>query len=1681
MQSKPGRTKISRIVFLGVCLAIFISTVALPSGYLSKASAAVQKAGRRTSGASGSAPAKSSTSRLPARKSKAAARPQQGPNDYVPGVLLPGEKGIEKTTDEIMQAQTNAPASSRFMKPERELEEREERPQNPNAKPIASFPDPNAATRPAAPVTPNIHTTGLSFDGATLTDTGAFPPDSMGAVGPTQFITFVNGRLRTFTKAGVADGVINADPDVFFASVMTPVSPPVLLNFTSDALVRYDRFSGRWFLAIIDVPCTNATCTTTAPNRFLLAVSDAASNGTITGSTVWTFFQFQGSPGTDFLDYPSLGIDANALYTGGNMFTSAGSFVGTNGYVIQKSSVLGAGPMVVTLFAGLVSGATGAGPFSPRGVDNFDSTATEGYFVGVDNATFSTLMFRRVSNPGSLTPTISGNISVTVPTTTFPNRVEHAGNTGGLNGGLDSLDDRLYEAMIRNGRLWTAHNFRVNATGVASTVAASRNATRWYEFQNLTTTPTLVQSGTVFDNAATRAAARQYFIPSVTVNGQGHAVLGFTAAGTPIGPTPAYVGRLAGDTLGTMVGPPTVAAVTFGTTTANYNPPSDPGGAAGRRWGDYSFTSVDPLDDMTIWTIQEYNQALNSYAVRVARLAAPPPATPSSSAPPSIATGQASVSVTITGTSSGGSGFYDPGANLPAPALPFNHISASVTGGVTVNSVTYNSPTSVTLSLNTTAASAGLQNVTITNPDGQSATGTNILTITGPACTLTCPGNITVSNDTNQCAAVVTYANPTTSGTCGTVTCSPASGAMFPVGTTTVNCSEPGGGNCSFTVTVNYTQVPTITPGGPTTFCAGGSVTLTSNSASGNQWNLNGNPIGGATNQTFVATASGNYTVTVTIGACSSTSAVTTVTVNPTPPTPTITPGGPTTFCAGGSVTLTSSSATGNQWYLNGNPIGGATNQTFNATASGSYTVVVTASGCSSAPSSATVVTVNPAPPTPTITPGGPTTFCAGGSVTLTSSSATGNQWYLNGNPIGGETNQTYVATASGNYTVVVTASGCPSAPSAPTTVTVNPIPPTPTITPGGPTTFCAGGSVTLTSSSATGNQWYLNGNPIGGATNQTFNATASGNYTVIVTSSGCSSAPSSTTTVTVNPLPPTPTVTPGGPTTFCAGGSVTLTSSSATGNQWYLNGNPIGGATNQTFVATASGSYTVVVTASGCPSAPSAATTVTVNPIPPTPTITPGGPTTFCPGGSVTLTSSSATGNQWYLNGNPIGGATNQTFNATASGSYTVVVTASGCSSAPSAAVTVSATDTTPPTVTCPGNITTTTSANQCTAVVNYTTPTGSDNCTLPANPVVCSPPAGSVFSKGTTTVTCTVTDASNLTGTCAFTVTVNDNQNPTLSCPPNQTVNVVSAPATVTYPAPTASDNCPGVGTPICTPASGSMFATGTTTVNCSVSDAAGNPASCSFTVTVIVCTLSCPANITVSNAANQCGAVVTFAPTATPGCGTVTCSPASGSFFPKGTTTVTCNSTAGPSCSFTVTVNDTQPPVITCPANQTAIITAANATCVVVNYTTTASDNCPGVSVVCNPPAGTCFALGVTTVNCTATDAVGNTATCSFTVSVFDVCIQDDSNPGTVILLNTATGAYRFCCNGTTYTGTGVVVKKGNVVTLDHTIATRKVYAKVDRGTYTGTAWLQQPPGTNLCSITDRDIRNNTCNCQ
>lgn len=215
----------------------------------------------------------------------------------------------------------------------------------------------------------------------------------------------------------------------------------------------------------------------------------------------------------------------------------------------------------------------------------------------------------------------------------------------------------------------------------------------------------------------------------------------------------------------------------------------------------------------------------------------------------------------------------------------------------------------------------------------------------------------------------------------------------------------------------------------------------------------------------------------------------------------------------------------------------------------------------------------------------------------------------------------------------------------------------------------------------------------------------------------------------------------------------------------------------------------------------------------------------------------------------------------------------------------------------------------------------------------------------------------------------------------------------AVVNFPNPAVSRSCPGVNVS-CSPASGSLFPVGDTTVTCTATDICGGIAECSFTVTVNDTEppkIQCPNDITKANDPGECGAMVTFHPTVTDNCPGVTfsCSPASGSFFPVGTTSVTCTATDASgnkaTCSFTVTVTDTEPPIINCPADITVAIPPCHVE-PIINFTApTASDNCGVASVTCIPSSGSIFDVGTTTVTCTATDIHGNSSTCNFYVTV------------------------------------------------------------------------------------------------
>ena len=224
---------------------------------------------------------------------------------------------------------------------------------------------------------------------------------------------------------------------------------------------------------------------------------------------------------------------------------------------------------------------------------------------------------------------------------------------------------------------------------------------------------------------------------------------------------------------------------------------------------------------------------------------------------------------------------------------------------------------------------------------------------------------------------------------------------------------------------IDYITQPLVTAGGATTFCQGGSVTLTSTASASYLWS------NGATTQAIVVSTSGSYSVICTnTRGCTATSAATTVVVNPLP-TATITAGGPTTFCTGDSVILTSSVGSSYLWS------NGATTQSTTIYTSGNYTVTVTDANTCSAISAATTVSASQSP-VPTVTPGGPIAICQGASVVLTSSVADTYLW----SP-GGQTTQSITVTQAGNYHVTATNSNpCNGVgASADVAITVNPLP----------------------------------------------------------------------------------------------------------------------------------------------------------------------------------------------------------------------------------------------------------------------------------------------------------------------------------------------------------------------------------------------------------------------------------------------------------------------------------------------------------------------------------------------------------------------------------------------------------------------------------------------------------------
>lgn len=352
----------------------------------------------------------------------------------------------------------------------------------------------------------------------------------------------------------------------------------------------------------------------------------------------------------------------------------------------------------------------------------------------------------------------------------------------------------------------------------------------------------------------------------------------------------------------------------------------------------------------------------------------------------------------------------------------------------------------------------------------------------------------------------------------------------------------------------------------------------------------------------------------------------------------------------------------------------------------------------------------------------------------------------------------------------------------------------------------------------------------------------------------------------------------------------------------------------------------------------------------------------------------------------------------------------------------TVTVTDTELPTVDCPSDILINLPLTKCDTALNWQPAFPSDNCGIKT--FGADVPQGSVFEAKTTTVTYTVEDNAGNTATCSFTITAKDGVRPVIAnCPKDTVVNTTDpCGAMVSWNLPTATDNCTPEAELVWSSSHqpGAMFSIATTGVQITVADGSGNLDTCKFNVKVVSTVTPGFDKVPASQMLIGCEAIATWEPVTVKGfciLPTLDSTHMPGDTFKLGTTVVTYMATDDKgttyTATFSITVSEITPPVLTgCPTDSivvntsgetihgagpflTSVTAGPNCSGAVLSFLSPlATDNC-GLAVVeqtTGQASGALFAPGSSVVTFKATDASGNSSTCSVKVTVLGVALPE-----------------------------------------------------------------------------------------
>ena len=389
------------------------------------------------------------------------------------------------------------------------------------------------------------------------------PPDTTGAVGRDELMSTLNSNYVIQRKS---DGKVlgKVTMDAFWA--------PVGAHHPFDPRVLFDPYSNRWLVSAGADPVLPSS-------EILYGISDTADPQ---GS--WHLYAIDADPeNTSFADFPTLGFDQSTVAIGINMFDNA-----TEAYV--------RGRLIVLDYASLRAGADGRpldlsvpGGFALQPAVTYSPTAQTLYLV--EHVDSMSATYRLWSLRDRMLAIVGGGPK-TNPLGPFgtPGPLNVLPQDGGR--GVDSGDSRAGNAVFRNGHVWYAQTIALPPGG---TGYGTHTAVQWVE---LDTTGAFVQGGRIEDaRALPWNGGHSYAFPSLAVNSRDDVLVGFSEFQSTDYVDAAYAYRAGTDPPNTVREPVTLkdGEGPYTKTRGGFN-----------RWGDYSGSAVDPSDDLSLWTTQEY-------------------------------------------------------------------------------------------------------------------------------------------------------------------------------------------------------------------------------------------------------------------------------------------------------------------------------------------------------------------------------------------------------------------------------------------------------------------------------------------------------------------------------------------------------------------------------------------------------------------------------------------------------------------------------------------------------------------------------------------------------------------------------------------------------------------------------------------------------------------------------------------------------------------------------------------------------------------------------------------------------------------------------------------------------------------------------------------------------------------